>query len=338
MNEAIISSYDLKEGYFDPRQVLTEDDLRSIFSLIYSSRSKKTTSYKYAFINALLSNLANVDRNLSLLFNTIFYTFSESYWNIIVKFKIKPVRVEKSAKIYTIIDECSKKLDINEAIPFDSLSSENLKTVVKSVENDAKKYVIGALFGDSKGTFYSFSKKEKIIRLNPVVYQYLIKNKSFLEKVNYLEWTRFLLEKELDEGSPKNIIEALTLSTKRSDLSSFQKILYETFNEHRCFYCGKELNDSEVHVDHFIPWSFIKDDRLWNFVLSCPHCNESKNDKLASTEQLQRLVKRNEDIISKQKSGSILINTNEYDNTTLMRFYHIAKMNGFELWNKANIK
>ena len=24
--------------------------------------------------------------------------------------------------------------------------------------------------------------------------------------------------------------------------------------------------------------------------------------------------------------------------TTLMRFYHIAKMNGFELWNKNNTK
>ena len=70
----------------------------------------------------------------------------------------------------------------------------------------------------------------------------------------------------------------------------------------------------------------------------CPLCNESKNDKLASTEQLQRLVKRNEEIISTQKSGSILINTNEYDNTTLMRFYHIAKMNGFELWEEGNSK
>ena len=336
MKETKNSSYELKEGNFDPRQVLTEDDLRSIFSIIYSSRSKKTTSYKYALINAILCNLANIDCALSLSFNTVFYTFAESCWNIIVNFKIKPARVEKSAKIYSIIDECSKKLDVNEAIPFDSLSSDNIKTVVKAVESDAKKYVIGALFGDSQGTFYSFSKKEKVIRLNPVVYQYLLKNKPLIEKVNYLEWTRFLLEKELDVVSPKNIIDALTLSTKRSDLSSFQKILYETFNEHKCFYCGKELKNNEVHVDHFIPWSFIKDDRLWNFVISCPHCNESKSDKLASTELLHRLVKRNEDIISKQPAGNILINTNEYDNTTLMRFYHIAKMNGFELWNKSN--
>ena len=53
---------------------------------------------------------------------------------------------------------------------------------------------------------------------------------------------------------------------------------------------------------------------------------------------INKLVKRNEEIISTQKSGSILINTNEYDNTTLMRFYHIAKMNGFELWEEGNSK
>ena len=342
MSSADKAGNELDEGYCDLREVLTEDDIRAIFSHIYSSRSKKTTSYKFALINAILCNLANVDKTLSLSFDTVFYYFAQSYWNIIVHSGIRPARKDHIASIYRIIDELSHKLDINEPLPFESLSENNCRTVVKKVMSDAKKYVIGALFGDSMHTFYSFSKKDEVITLNPVVYQYLLKNKTLIEKVNFLEWTKYLLDNELDEENPKNVIDTLTLSTKRYNLSSFQKILYDELNEHCCFYCKKILKDSEIHVDHFIPWSFIKDDQLWNFVISCSHCNESKNDRLASEKELQDLIDRNKYIIEMQQKNMLshkdvsLINTDEYDSSTLKRFYHIARMNGFELWHKKN--
>ncbi len=43
--------------------------------------------------------------------------------------------------------------------------------------------------------------------------------------------------------------------------------------ENKCFYCGKPVIKKTVEVDHFIPWSFMKDDQIWNFVLACPECN-----------------------------------------------------------------
>lgn len=53
------------------------------------------------------------------------------------------------------------------------------------------------------------------------------------------------------------------------------------------------MKENAIHVDHFIPWSFIKDDQLWNFVLACPKCNESKRDKLPSEFYLERIIERN---------------------------------------------
>ncbi|WP_306453832.1 HNH endonuclease domain-containing protein [Bacillus sp. 7884-1] len=32
----------------------------------------------------------------------------------------------------------------------------------------------------------------------------------------------------------------------------------------------------ETHVDHFIPWSFVQADQLWNLVLSCNSCKVQK--------------------------------------------------------------
>lgn len=79
----------------------------------------------------------------------------------------------------------------------------------------------------------------------------------------------------------------------RTCLKIYCHILYDEFESKNCFYCRKPLKENAIHVDHFIPWSFIKDDQLWNFVLACPKCNESKRDKLPSEFYLERIIERN---------------------------------------------
>ena len=48
-----------------------------------------------------------------------------------------------------------------------------------------------------------------------------------------------------------------------------------------------------VHVDHFIPWSFIPEDEAWNLVLACNECNCKKSDSLAQKTYLDSLIGRN---------------------------------------------
>lgn len=62
-----------------------------------------------------------------------------------------------------------------------------------------------------------------------------------------------------------------------------------------CFYCEKTLRqtESKIEVDHFVPWSFIHSDDLWNFALSCRNCNNNKRDKLPVVQYLDELIKQN---------------------------------------------
>lgn len=78
---------------------------------------------------------------------------------------------------------------------------------------------------------------------------------------------------------------------QRKDLSLYRDILYKEFQEDRCFYCGKKL-DKNIHVDHFIPWTFVKNDNLWNFVLTCPKCNLRKSDSLVSYDYIVKIENR----------------------------------------------
>jgi len=59
----------------------------------------------------------------------------------------------------------------------------------------------------------------------------------------------------------------------------------------QCFYCKRGLKGESAHVDHFIPWSRYPVDLGHNFVLAHQTCNNSKSDRLAAPEHLERWVK-----------------------------------------------
>lgn len=48
----------------------------------------------------------------------------------------------------------------------------------------------------------------------------------------------------------------------------------------RCIYTNKELHPKDYDLDHFIPWSFVSHDLLWNLIPSDGSINSSKSNKL----------------------------------------------------------
>ena len=49
----------------------------------------------------------------------------------------------------------------------------------------------------------------------------------------------------------------------------------------RCLYSG-EMLENDFDLDHFIPWSYLLHDKLWNIHPCLPEANRSKSDKLPS--------------------------------------------------------
>ena len=109
-------------------------------------------------------------------------------------------------------------------------------------------------------------------------------------------------------------------------LEEFRTILLAC-GEETCFYCMKKLRKN--HVDHFIPWSYVQNDVLWNFVLACPSCNSSKNNKLAHPRFLERLIERNEMVLHERMDS--------YYVEKLKDMYDFAVQNGFPSgWEPIN--
>lgn len=317
--------YDLKEGKYIERN-LSEDELWSAFTSLFSSQTTMVSSYKYGFLKAIIDNLYNTDENLILTFDQLFSKFAEVYWNLILKYHLKQ-QAKKETYLEKIILEAMAKYSLPDAIPYESLTADMMIDISHKVKQKCKTYVIGALYEDTKQLFYSFSKKGEWLQLNPQMFEFLCKHKVAIEKLNYYEWARFL-ERVNDDDSVDHLLSKIDESAKRNNLSYYRDILFQEF-ENKCFYCGKKVTRGHVEVDHFIPWSFIKDDNLWNFVLACPDCNNKKRDKLADKKYLRDLVVRNSKIVIEKNTGM-----NNYQKGKLLNIYGWAIQNGYnKIWS-----
>lgn len=322
---------DLAEGTYKNGNI-SENEIWAVFSYVFSTKSNHSASYKFGFLKAILDNLYNVDSNLRLSFDQLFGKFTEIYWNLILKYHLRqsPVNISgKMTNLEHVLLEARERFRLTEDIPYESLTPEMALFINTRVKNRCKNNVVGALFGDTQEFFYSFNKKEEWIQINPRLYSFVCRHKVVIEKLNYYEWARYL-EKVNENYSADHLLTKIDCSTLRSNLSYYRHILETEFESHNCFYCGRKLTAQNTHVDHFIPWSFIKADNTWNFVLSCSTCNIRKNDRLAGKAFLDALVARNNRVPT-TTPGFLNYNSNK-----LISAYNWANSNGYtNIWTPA---
>lgn len=180
-------------------------------------------------------------------------------------------------------------------VEFDSLCDEVRNEYLKKSLKILKKDVPGALAKEFEFKFFSIDLicENPYIKLNEIAFKYFLENKIILEKLNYyywIIWTEDVLHSH--NQSIGNIATKLDSSTKRKSLEKFKYELLQ-MSDSNCFYCGESISTSNFQVDHFIPWSFVKNDKLWNLVPSCSKCNRNKSDLIMKEEYLLKLIERN---------------------------------------------
>lgn len=275
------------------------------FNYVFSDDCRKRSTYKFGLIKAIIDCLYSAEyttRGMELSYDSLFSKFTENYWNLIAKHDIRQIKADgksSSSKIEMLIREVKNKNPALKEIDYEGLSEEDKAFLVDQVKNECQKYVLGALYQDFQSELYGFDHHEMRIWLHLCAYQFMMTYKLEIEQMNYFAWAKFL-DKINRENPTTKLIEKLELSTpKRKDLSDYRKILRKEFEENNCFYCGSKLSKA-LHVDHVIPWSFVKSDHLWNFVLACPKCNSKKNDLLPSKQKLAEVTTRNQMLVLDQ--------------------------------------
>ena len=112
--------------------------------------------------------------------------------------------------------------------------------------------------------------------------------------LNY-KWAQ-LLEKY--NYAPKIVNKVNSISEtklRRESLTKYKNELMKQFGDGVAidFYSGKPLANSDISVDHVIPWSIMYSDDIWNLVLTSKSNNSSKSNSIPSQEVIEKLKQRN---------------------------------------------
>lgn len=329
-----MAGYNLSHGELNP-SYFEDDEFWRVYNVIFSNKSKNAASYKFGLVKALIENLYNISSELELTFDQINLTFTKVYWNLVANNGLKqsPTGTAVESEILSL----KSTNDIPDGISFDNLTDGLQLLLLKKIKPVLKRNVFGALYFDTSGKVYGFDKKTEKLWFNESAILFIKRYQRVLITLNNYHFASYL-EKVNTPPDSFNIISKVKFLAKRSSLQYFLKIL-SAYDESYCFYCENKLsfNSSRaVHVDHFVPWSFVQSDQLWNLVLSCGTCNTSKNDKLPEWAMLYKVIHRNERL---KTVNDVQVRTGFefYIPNKLESLYTFAIDNGYDqLWKPRN--
>ena len=201
-----MQGYKLSEGTYDSKNK-TKDEMWDIFNWLFSSRSRNDASYKFIFFKAVIDCLDKKDRSGKISFDILFTEFTRISWNLVLKYGIAQKGEASDGRISSL--ERVLRAHYTAEDSFDELFDEERLRICKEVKAECKKYVVGALFGDTDGVIYSFSKKGEWIQMNPDVEEFIKSNIGIIENLNYFKWAQFyqMINKPDKEAWLKEIVD-----------------------------------------------------------------------------------------------------------------------------------
>jgi 5-methylcytosine-specific restriction endonuclease McrA len=145
------------------------------------------------------------------------------------------------------------------------------------------------LFEESK-PLYRFNLETSVIEVHPDWLAYFKENEQIVRGWAACAWLKYMQRRN---PSTPAIASKLFEPDKRESLS-FQTKYWKTIKQHkgslRCIFTGVEISDINMSLDHFIPWSFVAHDQLWNIVPVLRSVNSAKSDRLPDLRYLDSLV------------------------------------------------
>jgi hypothetical protein len=214
--------------------------------------------------------------------------------------------------------------------------------------------VIDASIRFQNNCLYSISGDTIVI--NPLWEIYLIENYTVLRDYTYWGLINFVQRRN---PNVPNLPAKLQQTYQRENMNKqrrFWDTVLDNTGNTNCIYTGKPLGKGDYDLDHFVPWSFVTHNLIWNLLPADPSVNSSKSNALPPLEKylqefshhqqkaLQTIYRMNpsnqllEEYLMLYHSLPELIALPETDFEVVFRntfspMVQIAENMGFQYWN-----
>ena len=329
-----------------------------------------TATYKFYWFVALLDIVVK-ERKTKISFWEIISGMVAESWYPIHYFNLS---FGKSDSLY--VQSLALQQELN--IPIDADKVKIKKVILDNIENNRVKNLLRVFTLNVPYRFLSpwipytndndvkarsqqfennclYALKGEMVELNPVWSEYLMEHYGILRDFAFWNLTEFLQKRNPNVPDvPSKLIKPI----QRDSLTKQHKYwdtYIETVGSINCIYTGKQIFAKQYDLDHFVPWSFVSHNLLWNLIPADSSINSSKSNNLPPLEKYLRpfanvqqnaiktLYKKNpnntilEDYLIVYDSVPDLVSLSETDfynvfKRTFSPMVQIAENMGFKYW------
>jgi len=116
-------------------------------------------------------------------------------------------------------------------------------------------------------------------------FDYLKKHIRIIREYIYWNLTLFLQARNPNVPDIPNKLIKPAMRNSLTKQRKFWDYVIDVNGPLQCIYTGKELHKGQYHVEHFVPYSFVSHDQIWNLIPSDNSFNVSKSNKLPPLEK-----------------------------------------------------
>ena len=353
--------------YIKEHNILSTNRIGKIFE-------NTSATYKYFWFLSIMQIHAKTE-NLNINVWDIVTRMVANAWYPIHYFKLS---FGKSDSLYGIVNQLHKGINIPiyagvEAV-IEGIKSYNESPFVKKLLRTLILYVpykfLSPWLGSStdreivrrsqmleNDCLYSIHKDgtDFYININPKWNDFLHRHYNVLMDFAYWNLTLFLQARNPNVPAIPNKLIRPEIRNSLTAQHHYWNDIIRLSGPVNCIYTGRELYINEYDLDHFIPWSFVSHDLLWNLIPADGSINSSKSNrlpdlniylpKLASMQLhgLKTFIKSGkspdilEDFISLGYTANELVNMSDVEflnvfERTFTPMNQIALNMGFETW------
>jgi hypothetical protein len=275
-----------------------------------------TNSYKYYWFISLLDNIIQESKTI-IPFEHIILNMIGDAWYPINYFKLSfgkqdqlsnsildlqntyryPKDIKRQELIICLLKGKNEQKiknaihKLSRYVPYRFLSpwfAEITLGVSDSKKNDLIAMLANQYFIENKPTsLYRFVGNS--IEMNPSWNQYLLIHYNILKGFSYWHLLNYL---QKNNPNVPSISEKLFPPSTR--LMTNAKIFWQKYFEKKrvfkCIYSNEILTINDYSIDHFLPWSYVAHDQLWNLVPVAKKINSAKGDYLPSIDYLEKFA------------------------------------------------
>ena len=287
----------------------------------------KTNSYKFVFFISILDILKrrNFDVSESISFKDLVIEMLANVWYPHTYFKLSFGAQDQIVQNLDLLnleigEPILKFTDTDKKLLRETISSQSLDRIIRNLARYVPfRLIVPFLEAElktvpdrGKGTNLDvaipvitarcFSESKPLYRFNSDRYSeckaivfhpdwaiYLERHYSIIRGWAAWEWLDYMQKRN---PSTPGLIYKLFAPSKRSSLAkqtAYWKVVLANTDFH-CIYSDRKLEVKRFSLDHYLPWSFVAHDQLWNLIPTTPEINSSKSNNLPSSQLFHKFV------------------------------------------------